>query len=46
MTYLAAAYAVIWIALFLFIFSIFRRQARIDAEIEALEDAVARLEKK
>ena len=46
MTYLAAAYAVIWLALFLFVFSIFRRQTRIDAEIDALEDALERLERK
>lgn len=46
MTYLAAAYAIIWLVLFLFVFSIFRRQARIDAEIGALEDALERLEKK
>ncbi len=46
MTYLAAAYGVIWLALFLFVFSIFRRQTRIDAEIDALEDALERLERK
>ncbi len=40
MIYLAAAYAAIWLALFIFLFSIFRRQQRIDQEIEALEDAL------
>ena len=46
MEYLAAAYGVIWLVLFLFVFSIFRRQSRIDAEIDALEDALKRLERK
>ena len=46
MTYLAAAYGVIWLVLFLFVFSIFRRQTRIDTEIEALEEALDRLDKK
>jgi len=46
MVYLAAAYGVIWLALFLFVFSIYRRQTRIDAEIEALEEALERLERK
>ncbi len=43
MTYLAAAYGVIWLALFIFVFSIFRRQTRIDNEIAALEDALERI---
>ena len=46
MTYLAAAYGVIWFVLFLFVFSIFRRQTKIDTEIDALEDALKRLEQK
>lgn len=43
MTYLAAAYGVIWLVLFIFVFSIFRRQQKIDHEITALEDALERI---
>ncbi len=43
MVYLAAAYGVIWLTLFIFVISIFRRQGRIDAEIAALEDALERI---
>ncbi len=43
MIYLAAAYAAIWLALFIFLFSIFRRQQRIDQELAALEDALERV---
>ena len=43
MTYLAAAYGVIWLVLFLFVLSIFRRQQKIDEEIGALEDALERI---
>ena len=46
MTYLAAAYAVIWFVLFLFVLSIYRRQTQIDTEIDALEDALERIEKR
>jgi CcmD family protein len=46
MEYLAAAYAAIWLVLFIFVLSIFRRQSRIDTELEALEDALERLQEK
>ncbi len=43
MIYLAAAYGVIWLVLFLFVFSIFRRQQQLDETIGALEDALERI---
>jgi CcmD family protein len=43
MIYLAAAYGAIWLMLFIFVFSIFRRQSKIDNEIAALEDALERI---
>jgi len=43
MIYLAAAYGAIWLMLFIFVFSIFRRQSKIDSEIAALEDALERI---
>ena len=43
MIYLAAAYGAIWLMLFIFVFNIFRRQQKIDAEIGALEDALERI---
>ena len=46
MIYLAAAYGVIWLALFLFVFSIFSRQGKIETELEALEEALERLNRK
>ena len=43
MIYLAAAYGAIWLMLFIFVLSIFRRQQKIDAELAALEDALERI---
>jgi len=43
MVYLAAAYGIIWLVLFIFVFSIFRRQQRIDDEIATLEEALERI---
>jgi len=43
MIYLAAAYGVIWLTLFLFIFSIFQRQRKIDAELAVLEETLERI---
>lgn len=43
MIYLAAAYGAIWLMLFIFVFSIFHRQGKIDGEIAALEDALERI---
>ena len=43
MTFLVAAYGAIWLVLFIFVFSIFRRQGKIDEEIAALEDALERI---
>jgi len=43
MIYLAAAYGVIWLALFLFIFSVFQRQRKIDAELAVLEESLERI---
>lgn len=40
MIYLVAAYGAIWLVLFIFVFTIFRRQQQIDRDIAALEDAV------
>jgi len=38
MTYLAAAYAVFWGLTFLYVFSIARRQRRLQQEIRALQE--------
>ncbi len=43
MIYLVAAYGAIWLVLFIFVFTIFRRQQKIDGEIAALEDALERI---
>jgi CcmD family protein len=36
MGYLVAAYAAVWVMLFLYLFSLSRRQSKIDREIAAL----------
>lgn len=40
MEYLAAAYGVIWLVVFVFIFSIYRRQKAVEQELEMLEEIV------
>ncbi len=40
MAYMAAAYLVIWAASFVFIFSMVRRQAGLQREIDALKEAL------
>ena len=41
MAYMIAAYVIIWGATFAFVVSIVRRQANLQREIAALQDAVA-----
>lgn len=45
MTYLAAAYGVIWLAVFALIFSMNRRQAQLDSQLDMLEEIVQRQSK-
>ena len=40
MLYLAAAYAVIWLAVFVLVFSMNRRQSQLDEELHILEEIV------
>ena len=40
MEYMAAAYGVIWLVTFIFIFSIYRRQKQVQQELEMLEEIV------
>lgn len=40
MAYMIAGYMIIWVASFVFIFSMVRRQASIERELAALKDAV------
>jgi CcmD family protein len=45
-TLLVEAYAAIWIILFVFIVASWRKQSRIDARVDELERAVARVQPK
>jgi CcmD family protein len=38
MTYMAGAYLIIWGASFIFIITMLRRQAKLDAELKALQE--------
>ena len=38
MQYFAAAYLAIWLIIFIFVFSMYRRQSRIDEELATLEE--------
>ncbi len=38
--YLFAAYSAIWVVLFLYVLSLWRKQNRIDAELQMLKDKV------
>ena len=38
--YLFAAYSAIWVVLFLYVFSLWRKQNRIDEELQMLKDKV------
>jgi len=40
MSYLFAAYSIIWIVLFLYIFSIFKRQKKLFDEIRSLKQII------
>ena len=40
MEYLAAAYGVIWLVVFIFVFSIYRRQKSVEQELEMLEEII------
>ena len=40
MMYMAGAYLIIWGAAFIFILTMLRRQAKLDAELKALQEAV------
>lgn len=40
MLYLAAAYAVIWLAVFILVFSMNRRQSQLNDEISILEEII------
>ncbi|SVA44143.1 uncharacterized protein METZ01_LOCUS96997 [marine metagenome] len=44
--YLFAAYALIWLGLFIYIFSLSRREKQLGEEIEDLKVSLAKLEKK
>ena len=46
MLYLAAAFTIIWLVVFIFVFLMYRRQTHIDAELEMLEETAQRLERK
>ena len=37
LSYLFAAYSITWVVLFIYIFSLWRRQGRIEAELQALK---------
>ncbi len=40
MTYFAAAYLAIWLIIFIFVFSMYRRQSKIDEELATLKQVV------
>lgn len=44
--YLAAAYGAIWLVIFIFVFSMQRRQSHIETELQTLEDMARRQERK